>query len=269
MFGIDSRPVDHDAVAKHHSMEAPRRSASVADFASRSAAKIRVLVAHALPLVSARLCLSLNGLPDYDARPWDDELQQKFGSPATSGAEVVISDAARGMQLLEALLRQDETGSVFPNVVMVLLRDARTLESAGVRQLMRLEPSAPSHPGLPAPSASSSGAFKGGLPPRALRRVCEHIRNQFANKVTHSELAAIAGLSESHFSRAFKESVGMSPHRYVSWRRVEAAAEMLAETERPLSEISVAVGFSDQSHFTRTFRRLMGETPGAFRHRHR
>lgn len=269
MFGVDRPPVENDAASRNRGTEAPYRSPSVRDFAWRSAAKIRVLVAHALPVVSARLCLVLNGLADYEARAWDDQLQHEFNSPSETGAEVVVSDPACGMQLLKSILQQDKTGSVSSNVVIVLLRDFHALDSDGVRRLMRLEQPSPSRPTMPTPSITSTRQFKGGLPPKALRRVCEHVGDHFANKLRHQDLAAIAGLSESHFSRAFKESVGMSPHRYVSWRRVEAAAEMLAETARPLSEISLAVGFSDQSHFTRTFHRLMGETPGAFRHRHR
>ena len=109
----------------------------------------------------------------------------------------------------------------------------------------------------------------GGLAPGALRRVQTHVEQRLAEKIELAELAAIAKLSECHFSRAFKQSMGMPPHRYLMARRVNAAAALICQTDRSLTEISLEVGFSDQSHFTRTFTRATGETPSAFRHRHR
>jgi transcriptional regulator GlxA family with amidase domain len=110
---------------------------------------------------------------------------------------------------------------------------------------------------------------RGGLAPGALRRVREHVERHIAHALDVTELAAIAGLSESHFSRAFKQSTGMSPHRYVLGRRVRVAAELLRDTAYLVADIALAVGFSDQSHFTRRFAAIMRETPGAFRRRHR
>jgi AraC-like DNA-binding protein len=76
-------------------------------------------------------------------------------------------------------------------------------------------------------------------------------------------------LSEFHFARAFKQSLGVPPHRYLIQRRIARAAEIVKTTDKPLSEVALDVGFSDQSHFTRLFVRVTGETPRAFRHRHR
>jgi len=78
-------------------------------------------------------------------------------------------------------------------------------------------------------------------------------------------LAGTAGLSIHHFARAFRQSVGEPPHSYVLRRRIERAQEMLKQTDQPLAEIALAVGFSDHSHFARHFRRLVGVTPGAAR----
>jgi len=109
----------------------------------------------------------------------------------------------------------------------------------------------------------------GGLAPGALRRVREHIEAHFAQKIELSRLAGIAGLSTSYFSRAFKQTIGMPPHRYVMIRRLAAAAELVKKTDRPLTELAIEVGFSDQSHFTRAFTQMTGETPGALRRRYR
>ncbi len=268
MFDIDGQASVCDPHPTHRRPESTRQ-ASVPDFAWRSAAKVRVLVAHPVRRLSTGLCSSLNELPECDARLWDDELGGEYSTLAATGAEVLISDPARGMQLLEGMLQQDRANADLPSVVVVLLRDLPALEKLASTRVMRTARSDRSPADPRGAAACTTQALKGGLPPRALRRVCEHVRDRLDGRITHRELAAIAGLSESHFSRAFKRSVGMSAHRYISRRRVESAAELIAETDQPLSEIALAVGFSDQSHFTRVFHRLTGETPGAFRRRHR
>jgi transcriptional regulator GlxA family with amidase domain len=75
----------------------------------------------------------------------------------------------------------------------------------------------------------------------------------------------VAGLSVCHFARMFKQTVGVSPHCYVLQCRVKRTQELLADTDMPLSEIAIAVGFSDQSHYTRWFREIVGITPGNYR----
>lgn len=111
--------------------------------------------------------------------------------------------------------------------------------------------------------------WRGGLAPGALRRVKDHVDSLLFDRIDVSELAKLVDLSECHFSRAFRQSVGVPPHRYILARRIDAAADLIENTERALADIAVSVGFSDQSHFTRTFVRFTGETPRAFRHRHR
>ena len=117
-------------------------------------------------------------------------------------------------------------------------------------------------PALPAPRTSWA---RGGLPPRALQRVRDYIAVHLEGNITNDALAEIAGLSVCHFARAFKQSQGMSPHRYVLHCRVERAQELLASTQLPLSEVAIGSGFSDQSHCARCFRKIVGLTPGAYR----
>ena len=106
---------------------------------------------------------------------------------------------------------------------------------------------------------------RGGLPPGVLRRVRAHVDANLESNIDLADLAAVANLSRCHFARAFKQSVGATPHDYLVQRRLERAQELLADTEMPLAEIALATGFSDQSHFSRRFREHLNASPSAFR----
>ena len=106
---------------------------------------------------------------------------------------------------------------------------------------------------------------RGGLPPRALRRVREYVEAHLEKNISLQMLASTAGLSMSHFARAFKQSQGVPPHEYLVRCRVRRVQELLATTDMPLSEIARASGFSDQSHCTRRFREQVGVTPSGYR----
>jgi transcriptional regulator of acetoin/glycerol metabolism/AraC-like DNA-binding protein len=105
----------------------------------------------------------------------------------------------------------------------------------------------------------------GGLSPGAMRRVREYVQVHLGESIDLSILAGVAGLSVHHFARQFKQSAGVTPHVYLTQRRVERAQEMLVQTNLPLAEIAFAVGFFDQGHLARHFRHLLGKTPREFR----
>ncbi|HEY0204154.1 MAG TPA: AraC family transcriptional regulator [Acetobacteraceae bacterium] len=113
--------------------------------------------------------------------------------------------------------------------------------------------------GVPAPARPPA------LPHPKLRRVLDYIDAHLARELTLAELAGVACLSPSHFSRAFKQAVGAGPHRYTVRRRVERAKDLLRGADDTLAGIAAATGFADQSHFTAAFRREVGLTPGRFR----
>jgi transcriptional regulator GlxA family with amidase domain len=106
---------------------------------------------------------------------------------------------------------------------------------------------------------------RGGLPPRALRRVREYILAHVEENISLQALASMVGLSRFHFTRAFKQSEGVTPHRFLLHCRVKRVQDLLATTELSLSEIALAAGFSDQSHCSRRFRELVGITPSRYR----
>jgi AraC family transcriptional regulator len=95
--------------------------------------------------------------------------------------------------------------------------------------------------------------------------VYDHIEAHLDNRLTLTDLAAVACLSPYHFSRSFKQAVGIGPQRYVTKRRLERAKTLMRRTTQPLALIAQEVGFSDQSHLTSVFRREIGVTPGNFR----
>ena len=97
------------------------------------------------------------------------------------------------------------------------------------------------------------------------KRVLDYVADHYTAAITVEDLAEQAELSASHFSRLFKETIGVSPHQFVVGYRVEQAKRMLGDPTRPLIDIALACGFSDQPHFSRTFRRMTGQSPKAFR----
>jgi len=81
-------------------------------------------------------------------------------------------------------------------------------------------------------------------------------------------VAAVAHMSEAHFSRSFRAVFGETPHRYLQRRRVERSMFLLRETERDVTDICLDVGFASLGTFSRTFREIIGESPSAYRAGH-
>jgi AraC family transcriptional regulator len=111
-------------------------------------------------------------------------------------------------------------------------------------------------------------AGRGGLPRRHAHKVCTYIDSHITDRLLGADLCALVNLSESYFSRLFRRTFGKTPHAFVTWRRVELAAQYMLQTEAPLSEIALRCGFSDQSHLCRHFRQIIGRTPAAWRRAH-
>jgi AraC-like DNA-binding protein len=113
-----------------------------------------------------------------------------------------------------------------------------------------VRPSAPSH---------------GSLTLRQKQRVQLYIEQHLNRGITLSELAQLLRLSYSHFCRVFSQSFGQPPLAYVRRRRVERAKELMMNGRLPLAAIALECGLSDQATLCKLFRRITGETPGAWR----
>ncbi|MBB3747236.1 AraC-like DNA-binding protein [Rhizobium sp. BK591] len=107
--------------------------------------------------------------------------------------------------------------------------------------------------------------LKGGLSPAVLKRLIDKIDASLDGSLSLTELAHEAGLSEHYMSKAFRHSTGLPPHAFIIRRRVERASEMLRYSDRQITEIAYACGFSSPSHFAAAFRRVIGSTPKRYR----
>ena len=115
--------------------------------------------------------------------------------------------------------------------------------------------------GMPASGRTS----RGGLAPWQERRAKEMLDANLDGEISLSLLASECGLSIRHFTRAFRQSTGFPPHRYLLKRRVQRAQALLMNPALSLLDVALACGFADQSHFTRVFTASVSLSPGAWR----
>jgi AraC-like DNA-binding protein len=100
---------------------------------------------------------------------------------------------------------------------------------------------------------------------RRLLRARDAMDRAYAEPLDVRAVAAVAHLSEAHFSRSFRATFGETPHRYLQRRRVERSMFLLRETHRTVTDICFDVGFTSLGTFSRTFREIVGETPSYYR----
>ena len=105
----------------------------------------------------------------------------------------------------------------------------------------------------------------GRLSDRRLRQVLSYIEDNLSQEISLGDVAAVGGLSISHFKSLFRESVGLPVHQYVIRRRVECAKRLLGEGKLSISQIALEAGFAHQSHLARHMRRLLGVSPRTLR----
>ena len=112
---------------------------------------------------------------------------------------------------------------------------------------------------------SSCVRARHALAPRRLRRVLEFIEANLGEDIGLDQMAAATGVSPFHFSRSFRQAMGVAPYAFVIQRRVACAQRLLTQTELPLVDIARKCGFNSHSQFSRTFKRSVGASPRRFR----
>jgi AraC-like DNA-binding protein len=105
---------------------------------------------------------------------------------------------------------------------------------------------------------------RGGLAPWQERRAKEMLLAELSGNVSLPDLARACRLSCSHFSQAFRQTVGCPPHQWLLSQRIERSKQLILNSDQPLSQIALAAGFADQSHFTRVFSRIVKTSPAAW-----
>ncbi|WP_218243155.1 helix-turn-helix domain-containing protein [Comamonas fluminis] len=113
--------------------------------------------------------------------------------------------------------------------------------------------------------SGTGSVHRGGLAPRVERQVREFVNESLSASINLETLASLAGLSRFHFSRAFKASFGLSPHKYVQQERLRRACELMEHSDQSITDIALQVGFASSSELARTFKQLKGFSPRQFR----
>ena len=176
---------------------------------------------------------------DVDAPPIGD-LHYK---PGTGVADSTIGNLGRS--LLAAFGLPDQADRLFVDHVTLAIGVNVAQTYGGLRPILR--------------------PVRGGLALWQVRRAKELLCANLDGAITLKEIAQECRLSVSHFSRGFRQTVGVAPHKWLLSFRVDLAKNLLRKQEKTLSDVALACGFADQSHFTRVFTRMTGISPGAWR----
>ena len=115
------------------------------------------------------------------------------------------------------------------------------------------------------PCANTVEGASGGLTTRVQREIQAFIRDNISSSICAEDLARMAGLSNGHFNRAFKDSFGISPKQYVIEQRVHRGADLLTNTDMDVRSISEQTGFASASHFGSHFKNRIGVSPIQYR----
>jgi len=150
-----------------------------------------------------------------------------------------------GWTALPALSRPDQASQLFVDHVLLALGAHIAQTYGGMRPQSR--------------------TVRGGLAPWQVRRAKEILCANLDGSVPLKEVARECRLSVGHFSRAFRRTMGVAPHKWLLARRIEVAKERLRDHQLSLSDVALACGFADQSHLTRVFTCMVGLSPGAWR----
>jgi AraC family transcriptional regulator len=182
----------------------------------------------------------LDGIADEHDATRIDELNCPISS---AHVDTVLKNLT--LAILPALVRPEQANKLFADYAAraVIVHLARTYGSLRVK----------------------GQCGSGGLVPWQERRAKEMLLADLSGDLNLPDLAGACRLSASHFSHAFRQTVGCPPHQWLLAQRVERAKQLILNTRQPLSEIALETGFADQSHFTRVFTQRVKASPAAWR----
>jgi AraC family transcriptional regulator len=183
---------------------------------------------------------ALNAIADDANAPHVGDLNYKPGAGIDDG-----TISSLGTAMLSALSLPDQANRLFVDHVTLALGVHVAQTYGGMRPLSR--------------------PVQGGLAPWQERRAKEILSANLGGGMPLKDVARECRLSVSHFSRAFRRTIGAAPHNWLLTHRIEVAKEKLRDHRLSLADVALACGFADQSHFTRVFTRLAGVSPGAWR----
>ncbi|TPN37056.1 helix-turn-helix transcriptional regulator [Mesorhizobium sp. B2-3-3] len=166
--------------------------------------------------------------------------------------------------LLESNCADSEASTEIAQLLFRAMNFVATDEAAAV-DLIRKASTLLLTRGLSSSDSTQDRMVAGGLAPWQIKIVTTFITERIGLPIFLPELAQLAKLSTSHFSAAFKASLGTTPHSYIVSRRIQLAKDRMLHSDSPLCEVALDCGFTDQSHLSRTFRRVTGTTPNAWR----
>ncbi|MBD0267138.1 MAG: helix-turn-helix transcriptional regulator [Cyanobacteria bacterium Co-bin8] len=180
--------------------------------------------------------------------------------------QIAQQENDKGSNTIELIPEFQSRHSEIEQIGMMLLKELRNGGSAGKLYVESLTNLLIVHLLRNYSSGQSCIACQqGGLNSHQLLHVTDYIHDCLASDIQLSDLAKLLGLSQFHFSRLFKQSMGISPYQYVLQQRVERAKQLLKTTNLPVMEIALLCGFSSHSHLGKWFRQSTGTTPKAFR----
>jgi AraC family transcriptional regulator len=191
---------------------------------------------------SPTACLEVHIEPEFVSRTFDQDRVELISSHAENDPLIVQILHALRREAIEGLPRGRLYGECLGTALAAHLVRYFSVLRGGIR------------------------SPRGMLPRNRLRRVLDYIRDRLDQNLSLTELADLVGLNADYFSRAFKHTTGLSPHRYVLLKRIERACALLRDPSLSISEITARCGFASQSSFTTAFRRIKGITPSAYRH---
>jgi AraC-like DNA-binding protein len=183
---------------------------------------------------------ALDSIAEQSGAPRVDELAYE---PGIGHDDAIVRHL--GGSLMEALRGPEETNQLFTDHMMLAFTAHVAQTYGGLRRIT--EPT------------------RGGLAAWQVKRACEKLEANLGGRLPLEQLAAEFGLSVSHFSRAFRTSTGLPPHKWLLRQRVHAAKQLMTVRNLTLSEVAISAGFANQSHFTRVFSSVVGVSPGAWR----